>query len=135
MAVPYLQVVTQRHKTDCGVACLAMLLHKSYEETVMAFHEDVLTEGSTNSQLIRAAKRMDRVLQWSRKINLETDTGILMVSGWFSQAAKKRAKRVNHLVVLKEGLIIDTDATLWDVDVYVAAFQVKVLSLLIEKGD
>lgn len=128
MDLPYLQVVTQRHKTDCGVACLAMLVGKSYEEVVMAFHDRVLTHGSTNRQVMAASRRLGYPLKWARAIDLETDIGILMVQGIYQKG--KKPLRMCHLVLLKEGMIFDTDGTAWDVEAYVAAFKVKVLSLI-----
>lgn len=123
MHTPFLQVQVQRHKMDCSVACLAMLLGKSYEEALLAFDYNVMREGATIRQVKVAAKYLGTKLAWSRKLgDLETDTGILCVRSlkWPS----------DHLVVLKEGLIVDTDASIWDYDVYLAAYEAFPISIL-----
>jgi ABC-type bacteriocin/lantibiotic exporter with double-glycine peptidase domain len=123
MQTPFLSVVPQRHTMDCSVAVLAMLLGKSYEETLMAFDYNVMREGATIRQVKAAAKYLGVTLNWSRKIpDLETETGILAVKSpkWPS----------DHLVVLKDGLIVDTDATIWDQDVFMAAYEAKPISIM-----
>lgn len=120
---PFLNVIPQRHKMDCSVACLAMLLGKSYEEALMAYDYNVMREGATIRQVKAAAKWLGVPLAWSRKVgDLETETGILCV---------RTAKWPNdHLVVLKDSMIIDTDATIWDYDVYLAAYEAHPISIM-----
>lgn len=123
MHAPTLQVIPQRHDMDCGVACLAMLLGKSYEDVLMSFKHNVVRSGVTLRQLRHAAKRLGFCLSWSRKLgDLDTETGILCVRSvkW----------RNDHLVVLKDGMIVDTDATIWDQDVFMAAYEATPVSIL-----
>ena len=125
---PFLQIVVQRHVMDCSVACLAMLLGKSYEDALMAFDYNVMREGATIRQVKAAAKYLGSPLVWSRKIgDLETDTGILCVRSahW---------PNADHLVVLKDGLIVETDATIWDQDVYMAAYEATPISIMRVEG-
>ncbi len=120
---PFLQVVPQRHKTDCSVACLAMLLGVSYEEALLALHVPrVVTHGVMVRHVIAAAKRLGKPLRFQRKFDLETDTGILGI--------RSVVWPMEHLVVLKDGLIVDTDATIWEADVFLSAYKAKAISLL-----
>lgn len=112
---------------DCAVACLAMLLNLSYEEVLMCFDHNVMAYGATVRQVQLVAKKLNRPLRWTKKFDLEVVTGILGV-----RSAKWKS---DHLVILKEGQVIDTDATLWDVDVFMAAYEATATSVLIEEEE
>lgn len=120
--LPFLLVVPQRHESDCGVACLAMLLGASYEVVIMAFRHNVMAHGCTIQQLLGAGRRLGKTLRWTRKVNLETDTGILSV--------RIRGAKREHVVLLKEDLIIDTDSTVWDAETYIKVNHATVLSIV-----
>lgn len=122
MPTPFLQVVIQRHGKDCGVACLAMLLGLSYEATLLAFRHNVMVQGATIRQLLSAGRRLGHPLRWTRKVDLENDTGLL--------ALRSKKWPSEHLVVLKDELIIDTDATVWEQDIYLAAYEAVPLSII-----
>lgn len=120
---PFLQVVMQRHQTDCSCACLAMLLGVSYEEALLALRTPhVVTRGVMVRQVLAAARRLGQPLRFCRTFDLDTDTGILGV-----RSAKWPQE---HLVILREGSIVDTDATLWEADVFLSAYDAKAISLL-----
>lgn len=112
---------------DCAVACLAMLLGLEYEEVLMAFRHNVIANGATLRQMSDAAARLGKKLEQRKVFDLETDTGIVDVraEGW----------RSDHLVVLKDGMIVDTDATVWEADVFLQAYNAKVLRLLYVRED
>jgi hypothetical protein len=114
---------------DCAVACLAMVLGVSYEDVLMAFTHNVMREGVTIRQLRNAARRLGYRLQWTRRIgDLETGMGILCVKS-------PKWTGIDHLVVLKDGLIVDTDATIWDQDVFMSAYEATPTSLMtVEKS-
>lgn len=116
----FLRVEPQRHDMDCAVACLAMLLGVSYELSLLAFrkHEHIFMR-----DVKTAAKRLGTTLLLRRKFDLETDTGIL--------GLRSPKWHCEHLAVLKEGIVIDTDATIWDVDVFLVAYEAQALSLLV----
>jgi ABC-type bacteriocin/lantibiotic exporter with double-glycine peptidase domain len=129
MDAPILQVITQRHAMDCSVACLAMLLGVCYENALVAIapdNPDVCVKGAWDKQITRAARRLGYRLRVKRRVDLENDTGILNV---FS----KRWKHA-HLVVLKNGLIFDTDACVYDADVFMSAHKAKAGSLLVAEA-
>lgn len=116
------QIIPQRTTKDCGVCCVAMFLGVSYEKALLAFG-DVLDTGVTMRQIKAAAKKLGRPLTLARSIDLETDTGILALRGkhWPS----------DHVVVLREGVIVDTDATVvFDIDEFLAVHEARPLSLL-----
>lgn len=118
-----IQVVLQRHKSDCAVACLAMLLGTTYEDALLSFAHNVMAEGASIKQIKQAAKVMGSKLSWSKKLkDLETDTGIISMSS--------ESWPMDHVAVLKDGLIIDTDATIWDSDVYLSTYGARVVSIL-----
>jgi hypothetical protein len=108
---------------DCAVACLAMLFGLAYEDVLIAFTHHVITEGATIRQVKAAARRLQRKLVWSRKLgDLDADMGVL--------AVRSDRWHTDHLVVLKEGLIIDTDATIWDYDVFLSVYAATPVSIL-----
>lgn len=124
MYKPTLNIVVTRHPMDCGVVCLAMLCGVSYEEALMAFRSNVCMEGVSIRQLQAAARRLGEVLRWSRRVSdLEAQTGILQVR------AIKEAP-ADHLIILKSGQVIDVDASIWDLDVFLATKGFKPRSLL-----
>ena len=126
MDAPILRVVVQRTDMDCGVACLAMICGVLYENALCAVAQiqpDVCVKGLYQHQMIRAAKILGVTMRAQRRYDLENDTGILCVS-------TKKWKH-DHLVVIKGGLIVDTDGTIWDSDVYMSANKAKLGSLLV----
>lgn len=109
------------------MACLAMILGKSYEDALLAFDYNVMREGATIRQVKAAAKYLGVKLVWSRKLaDLDTETGIICVTSpkWPN----------DHLVVLKDGMIVDTDATVWDQDIYMAAYEATAISIMRVEG-
>ena len=121
---PFFVVVPQRHKFDCAVCCLAMLLGQDYERTLLAFDSLApLVRGVSCKNIQRAARRLGVELRLYRKVDLENDTGLLMLdaASWL----------VNHTVVLKEGMVVDpSDTTVWEVDDYIAANKASVENIL-----
>jgi len=126
MDLPIIRTVRQRHGADCGVACLAMLTGVSYEEALVAATnkpETFCKSGLFPADLKRAAKALGYTLRAKKRFDLETDTGILWVLvPTFASP---------HLVVLWEGLIIDTDGGLYKQDVYMAVNEAKATTLFV----
>ncbi len=126
--IPALQIIPQRTAMDCSVACLAMLCRVEYETALVAFQHNVCAKGATIRQLQRAATRLKIALVWSRSVkDIENQTGILCV--------RSEKWPHDHLVILKEGQIIDTDFTLWDADVFMAVYKAKAISILTLRED
>lgn len=129
MDAPILRVVVQRHAMDCGVACLAMICGVSYENALVAIAQDqpnVCIVGVWCTELRRAAKRLGFKLKAKRRVDLAEDTGILNLS-----SSKWRS---DHVVVLREGLIVETDGTLWEPDVFLRHYEAKVGTILVAEA-
>lgn len=128
MDAPILRVEIQRTMMDCSIAVLAMLLGRSYEEvlqTASRIIPNVLECGSTWPEMRKVAKKLGYTTKIKKgpRISLTDDVGALSVraENWKS----------DHLVVLKEGLIVDTDGTIWDVDVFLSSHHARSLSLMV----
>jgi hypothetical protein len=122
---PYLTVCIQRHKRDCAVACLSMLLGKPYEIVLLAFRHNVIEEGASIKQMQGAVRRLGHKLLWQQRlIDYAEDTGVVVISS-------PRWGKYDHLVVVKEGLIVDTDATIWEPDVFMSAYEARPSSILV----
>jgi ABC-type bacteriocin/lantibiotic exporter with double-glycine peptidase domain len=129
MDAPILRIITQRHPMDCVVACLAMLLGVSYENALVAVAQDepnVCVKGIGVRQMERAAKRLGYRLKARRHFDLESDTGILNV--------KMTTMPHDHLVILKSGLVFETDATVWDADVFAATHRAQLNVLYVAES-
>lgn len=120
MDTPILRVVTQRQQLDCGIACLAMLLGRTYEEVLLVSAQvlpDVYAAGMTWRQLQAVAKRFGVSTKLNRYWERNPEScGALCVSAanW----------AVQHLVVLKDEIVVDPeDGTLWDLDVYLSVHK------------
>jgi len=103
-----IRVVAQRHESDCGVACLAMFLGVSYEDALIAIGSEapsVLKRGVWWTHLKRAAETLGTRMVVKRKWS-ETDEGLLQV----------KYRKGYHVVVLRHGLIFDTDQRIWTFD-------------------
>lgn len=122
MQAPTLKIIASRAPSDCAVCCIAMLCGLTYDKALEGFHHNVSVMGATGHQIIKASKRLKRPLKWKKApIDVENQTGVLMI-----EAAKWD---FNHLVVLKEGQVIDTDSTLWDVDIFLETYKAKPVGL------
>jgi hypothetical protein len=105
-----------------------MLTGESYEEVLVATAQvapTVLQAGLTWVQMKKIAKLLGfrATVKRKRAIDIEGDTGILCVNSpkW----------KADHVVVLREGLIIDTDGSLWEPSTFLSANSSKVQSLLV----
>lgn len=113
-AAPAIQIQVQREKKDCGIAALSMLLGVSYEDTLRA---TTLTDRSHGKRglwtrtLQRIAKRLGFKLVVRYAFDLDNDYGLLRLP--------------DHAVILRNGLVIDTDAWIYDADEYLAARRVR----------
>lgn len=129
MAIPALQIIAQRYHSDCSVACLAMICGVGYEEALGAFRHNVCVDGASIGQIQRAATRLKTPLTYTKPpADLDDVTGILDL--------QMGRKHHTHVVVAHRGFIIDVDpehASLWDYDVYMAAYPFKPLGLLVRR--
>lgn len=126
---PRLRMVAQRHDADCGVAALAMLLGVSYEDALIALGGEVpkiLKRGVWFTEMQRAAQTLGATLKLKRRWHADEDDGIAQV---------KFPKGNHHVVVVRDGLIFDTDLTVWEPDDYFKATKTVPGALLIREGE
>lgn len=122
MAEPFLRVEIQRHGMDCAVACLAMVTGASYGAALLAFGDELL-HGAQTRQIQAAARKLGQPLTLKRKVDLDIDSGLL--------AVRSPLWKADHLVVLREGVIVDTDGSIWfEPDVFLSAYRARTISLL-----
>lgn len=118
-----MRVIAQRYQMDCAVACLAMLVGVSYEESLLSFDHMVHREGASIARIKAAAKRLGHPLKWARRVvNLEEETGMLCIN--------PKGDRSWHMVILWSGHIVDTDYTIWETDVYLKTNPARVVGIL-----
>lgn len=129
-SIPYLKIVWSKGSDvigDCGICCLGTLTGHTYEDVVVA-----ATKVSPNwkgglwlKEMVLIAKDLGMTLRRRRKYDLETDVGILDL-----EYRDEKGKRVNHVVVLNAGIVIDSDCTIWDAQAYLNHYKAKAKSLL-----
>jgi hypothetical protein len=104
-----------------------MLSGLPYEDVLIAAARTAECETGmylTQIQKVASELGIELVAKKSGRYDIESDTGILRVSD-------RKAKNY-HVVVLRRGLVIETDGSLWDADVYLASKRYKAGSLLVE---
>lgn len=128
MECPIIRVIPQRYDGDCSVACLAMLLGVPYENALVAAAQvapNVCMTGMWIKHLEAAALLLGYKLRRRRRFDIETDTGILVVG---------YPKRLKHVVVLREGLVIETDGCIWESELYMKQHQATAGPLLVAEA-
>jgi hypothetical protein len=88
------KLVLQRGQGDCAVAAVATLAAKLDAE-----HRG--RNGMHLARIVALGKRLGVILKVKRRLDLETDEGLLVVR-W-----QRRRKNRLHLVVLAHGVIVD----------------------------
>lgn len=124
---PVIQIIQQRTDADCGIAVLAMYLGESYEDVLALASRVELGShrlGMWIKHIEATAKLIGKPLRRRRKWDFETSEGILSLTHLTFED--------DHVVVLKAGLIFDTDGTVWEPETYFATKQYKP-TLLLEK--
>lgn len=123
------QIHHQRGKHDCGVACLATLLGRSYEEVLVAAAKvspNVLKKGLYANDLAKIAASLGSELKRNvGQIDLDEKTGILEIK------IKNRKHHREHFAFLVNGLVFDPEeqGQIWDAYIYVRHFKAEVQGL------
>lgn len=108
-AAAILRVEKQRETSDCAVAALSMYLGVTYEDVLRAVTVGDRYQGKQGlwrRTIVRIAARLGHTLRVRRKFDLDSEYGILRLP--------------DHAAVLRNGLVIDGDGTIWDADAYLA---------------
>ena len=112
-AAPVIRMVISREVSDCGLVALSMYTGVSYEDVLRA---TTLTDrkhgkdGLWTKTMQRIAKRLGHPLKLRTRIDWESDYGILRLP--------------EHCVVLRNGLAIEVDGTIWDAEDCLASWHV-----------
>ncbi len=127
---PFVNITLQQSRGDCGIAAFAMLTGQSYGDVlaaaVSAKHPRPHQSGMLTRQLVALGRKFGLVLRLQRSWNEDEDCGLLTV-----ECVPPQPDRfIQHLVLLKWGLIFDTDSTVWLPDVYYAQHGYVPKSLL-----
>ncbi len=76
-----MEFVQQRSKLDCGVACMAMLLHCSYDEVTKYFTNiDFNSQEMDDDMLKNAIQQYGKETKFSDDINLTEESIIILPS-------------------------------------------------------
>ncbi len=121
--LPVLHVTRQRGDSDCGVAAIATITGKPYETVLLAVGKDVSKTGMSVQEILDTLERLGYPFRWTKRIRLDEDWGILGVS-------TPNRTSPEHVCVLYDGHIYDTDGAVWEVDDFFAAEGGKPMSLL-----
>jgi ABC-type bacteriocin/lantibiotic exporter with double-glycine peptidase domain len=134
MMLPYVELVLQQNPSDCGIAALAMLLGRKYGDVfaaaISASNPTPHLEGMSIFCIKRAAKKLGTTLRLTTHWDLETSCGILKM-----KYLKKRKGARYHVLLLKFGLLFDTDGTVWEPDVYFHTFHFTPVSIFTVQED
>ena len=127
--LPVVQIVTQKAAGDCGIVVLAMYLGKSYEDvfaaTVQETNAHIHNDGMWVTQIKRVAKALGVTLRRQKAWNMDEDAGMLILDG------SRRTDGMHHVVLLKAGLIFNTDGLVWEPDVFLKHFRYRPTGLLV----
>lgn len=128
-------MVLQQGKADCGIAALAMFVGKSYADVFAAavtrrFPKPHVS-GMYTRQIIELAWRLGVALVLRRAWDLENDCGLLTVE----KLNPTEDDFKQHLVLLKFGLVFDTDGTVWAPEDYFELQGFRPVSILVEEGE
>jgi ABC-type bacteriocin/lantibiotic exporter with double-glycine peptidase domain len=124
---PLVAMVPQRHAKDCCAAVLAMFLGISYEDALLALNKEapgMIRRGIYFTELRRAAKKIGVPLKEKRQWDAELDDGIAHI---------RHKNGANHVVLLRAGIVWDTDFTAWELPDYLKAKKARTGPLLVRE--
>jgi hypothetical protein len=117
------RVESRRKSNDCAIWALSIYLgiayENVYEKTVKLEGPRVLEGGLYTPAIQRVAKALGHRLTLRKRPDLSEEYGLLLVS--------------DHVVMLRNGLVLDTDATVWDVDAWLHHHKYSVYGLLVDQ--
>jgi ABC-type bacteriocin/lantibiotic exporter with double-glycine peptidase domain len=122
----------QRAEGDCGIACLAMFIGRSYEDVLAAasaseFDVQIHRRGIYLTQIIRIAKRFGVTLRRQKTFQPDEVAGLLSVT-----LRSTAFERPDHIVILHEGLILEMAyQQVWDYEDFIREHKAKIGTLLV----
>ena len=129
MSAPLIRVVlTRGTQGDCTICALGTYLSLTYEDVLAAaarLAKKAHREGMWTSQIISTAKRLGVKLIRKRTWKMDEAHGILTLTS--------QSDEYDHVVVLHDGLVFDSDGAVWEPYDYFACEQYKP-TLLLTRG-
>lgn len=129
MSQPLVSMIPQRHEADCGVPILAMFLGISYEDALLAIGQDapkVLRSGLWTKEMQRASAKLGVPLKIKRTWDVEDADGIAQI---------RLAGKFNHYLLVRAGLLFNTDFNVWEPDDYLKARRATFGVLLVRETE
>lgn len=129
MSQPLVSMIPQRHEADCGVSVLAMFLGVSYEDALLAIGQDaprVLRGGLWVREMRTGSAKLGVPLKVKRQWDVEDADGI---------AQMHLPGRFNHFLLVRGGLLFNTNFTVWELDDYLKARRAKPGVLLVREDE
>lgn len=121
-----IEPIIQKEDSDCAIAVVAMLLQKPYREVsevaLKTFRQRPHSTGLELKQIKRLLEKFGEkpVSLAPKAVDLTEETGILSIS-----------KKVPHVVVLFEGVIVDpANGLLYSIDAYCADQKARITRLI-----
>lgn len=102
----FIELAIQRESGDCTVACLLMLIGKSYQEVIVAAPPRAHKVGMTCRAMIETAKKLGVTLRMRRGFDIHEDTGILTLNP-VPLKNPGGITRDEHVVLLLKGMVYD----------------------------
>jgi hypothetical protein len=103
-----------------------MISGETYENVLRAVcrvDEDGASDGLFIPQIIKAASELGVELRKKRPVNLQRDNGILHI--------RMRNGGLHVAILVRGGLIMETDGSLWTVAEYLRAYRPRVNAVLV----
>ena len=126
MGAPIMRVEPRRQSNDCAVWALNTYLGIPYDEvwqTVLKLDRSKGKNGLHTRTIRRVAEALGRPLQRLPPSKITEDSyGVLVIS----------EKDTGHAVVVRNGLVFDTDSTVWDLPSWLEVRKCLIEDLLTE---
>lgn len=131
MSFPFVNITLQQGKGDCVIAALAMLLNRPYLDVFAAAVPYRIPHhtGMMSDAILATAETLGAPLVLRRAWDLDSDCGLLVIE----KVKRTRKDFPQHVVLLKWGLLFDSDGTVWEPDDYFRLQGFRPVSMFVEK--
>lgn len=128
MGAPIMRIESRRQSNDCAAWALATYLGLPYEDVwahVVKLDRSKGRNGLHTKTILRIADALGRPLVKVRPAQINEDSyGVITVSH----------PKHGHAAVVRNGLVFDTDSTVWDLPSWLEAVGYSIELLLTEEG-
>ena len=122
-AAPVSRVVVAREAADCAIASIATYLGVTYEDVLRAVVREDTAEGRaglTTEEMIAVSGRLGTVLRFVPRKAIEEIEDVYGIALWR-----------DHAAVVRNGLIVEVDGSIWEFEVYQRATRRRLCGVLI----